>query len=233
MAAVDDLRVLVVDFASTGAAHGRALSFSVDEQHHWLRDAARRSVALVALVTPGRVELYSFGADHRAARRSTIEDIASCVAGMPELGRSRAVELGGQAAARHLLQRAAGLELASAGDVRVLMAIHTATAQSAASGTLAPPLADLFRAATTVGHRVRQETALADPRASESVRELESFAAARVVEEELSGWLVACLKQSLAPNAGLPSFRPSFAPAQANSIFRFKGERPSIRTLVS
>ena len=105
---------------------------------------------------------------------------------IPELGKTRTLSLCGADAARHLFTHAA--QLGAAGTTHPASSIYRAAALSAASTALGPTLASLFRAAANVGRRVRHETSLDDSNASPALREVESLAAERIVEEELATW---------------------------------------------
>ncbi len=131
--------------------------------------AARRSLAgrdpvelpppgargAVLLATCHRVELYVEGLPPvdavRAFRRLTGRDVAP---GRILLARD-------EAAGRHLLRVAAGLESAVPGEDQVLCQVRRAYRESCARGASGPLLHRLFHAAFRAGKRVRAETDLA------------------------------------------------------------------------
>ncbi len=92
----------------------------------------------------------------------------------------------GAGAVRHLFIHA--VHFGAAGATHPASYIHGAAALSAACTALGPTLASLFRAAANVGRRVRNETSLDDSNVSAALREVESLAAERIVEEELATW---------------------------------------------
>jgi hypothetical protein len=188
----DDLRALIVDL-TTVPGFSAPVPFPREEQKRWLAGAAKTGGSLAILATPGRVELYSCARRHKATLGEAINAIAARVASTPALGRARTFELSGDAAALHLLHRAAGLEPNCVGDLRVLPSIHAAAALSASCLALGPVLASLFRAASSVGHRTRRETAISVAETS-SARSLECLSAARIAHEEFSSWLAQVMR---------------------------------------
>jgi hypothetical protein len=142
----------------------------------------------VVLHSDDTVEFYTTDEDRLVALRPALKTFAAKVRSQPGLGKTRTVEQTGAGAARHLLKYAAELASSAPGTARSASEIHGAAALSAASTSLGSTLASLFRAAANVGRRVRQETSLNNPKSSPALRELEAFAAERIVEEELATW---------------------------------------------
>jgi hypothetical protein len=117
-----------------------------------------------------------------------MQAMADRVRQMAVLGCIPTVQLGGAAAARRLFVHAARLHATALVARTAAGAIHRAAALSAANTALGPTLAPLFRAASNIARRVRQETSLNSQDVSELLREIETSAAERIVEEELAIW---------------------------------------------
>ena len=184
----DSIHVLCIDLHALADASRQALSPCRDEQLDWLSRAAERGRSLVVLQTDNTLEFYTTERDRRATYRPVVESMAMRVRSWPQLGRARCLEQTGITVARHLFRYAAEVACTAKGNANSTSQIHGAAALSAASAALGPTLASLFRAAANVGRRVRQETLLKDPNTSPSLREVESLAAERIVEEELATW---------------------------------------------
>jgi len=109
----------------------------------------------VLLATCHRVELYTEGLSPveavRAFRHLTGRDVAP----------GRILLARGDAAGRHLLRVAAGLESAVPGEDQVLCQVRRAYRDACARGASGPLLHRLFHAAFRAGKRVRAETDLA------------------------------------------------------------------------
>lgn len=184
----ETVHLLIIDLPRTPSAGREALAFPRDEQLAWLARAAQRGTSLVALLTDRSIELYSTESDRTQAFRPVLESLATRMKSVPVLGKARTVTKSGANAARHLLRRAGGLSSEVLGDQRFVTQLHAATALSTFSSALGPNLGSLFRAATNVGRRVRQETALGDPNATLALREVDQLSAERIVEEEVTAW---------------------------------------------
>jgi hypothetical protein len=164
------------------------LCFSRREQAAWCAEAGARGASLVVLLSDDRIELYSTERDRTSAFRPVLKALAAAARKHPELRRARTVSKSGTLAALHLLRHAAGLEGEALGDPRFVAELHMATATAGASLALGPSLGSLFRASANAHRRIRQETALGDPAADPTLRELERLSAERIVEEELLAW---------------------------------------------
>jgi hypothetical protein len=182
------VHLLIIDLPQAPSASREALAFPRDEQLAWLSRAAARGTSLVALLTDHSIELYSTESDRTQAFRPVLESLATRMKSMPVLGKARTVTKSGATAARHLLRRAGGLGSELLGDPRFVTQLHAATALSTFKNALGSTLGSLFRAAASVGRRVRQETALGDPNATLALREVDQLSAERIVEEELASW---------------------------------------------
>jgi hypothetical protein len=184
----ETVHLLIIDLPQMPSAGREAFAFPREEQLAWLARAAQRGTSLVALLTDRSIELYSTESDRTQAFRAVLESLAARMKSVPVLAKARTVTKSGSLAARHLLRRAGGLGSEVLGDSRFVTQLHAATALSTFSNALGPNLGSLFRAATTVGRRVRQETAMGDPNATLALREVEQLSAERIMEEELAAW---------------------------------------------
>lgn len=182
------VHLLIIDLPEMPTAGREALAFPREEQLGWLSRAAQRGTSLVALLTDRSIELYSTESDRSQAFRPVLESLSARMKTVPVLAKARTVTKSGTLAARHLLRRAGGLGSEVLGDARFVTQLHAATALSTFSNALGSNLGSLFRAATTVGRRVRHETALGDPTATLALREVEQLSAERIMEEELAAW---------------------------------------------
>lgn len=182
------VHLLIIALPHAPGGSREALVFPREEQMAWLERAAQRGSSLVALLTERSIELYSTESDRTKAFRPVLESLAARMKSVPVLAKARTVTKSGVDAARHLLRRASGLGGELLDDQRLISQLHTATALSASSAALGSNLGSLFRAAVSVGRRVRQETALGDPNATTALREVEQLSAERIMEEELAAW---------------------------------------------
>jgi len=182
------IHMLSIETGTLSATARGAFRFTYDEELSWMTSAAERGRSLLILRTTNSIELYTTDQDRFVALRPAIEALAARVGNMPELGKTNTLQLSGAEAARHLFCHAAQVEPLTAGVPSSASSIQRAAALSAAATALGPTLASLFRAAANVGRRVRQETLLDDSSASQALREVEAFAAERIVEEELATW---------------------------------------------
>ena len=182
----DSIHVLRVDIHELSDAQRAAIQISSEDLLDWLGRASEQSRSLVVLLTKGAFMFYTTEHDRRVTLRPVLATLAKRVRELPDLGNIRTIEQTGVAVARQLLTYA--VQAAAHGIANKTSEIHDAVELSTASSTLGPTLASLFRAATDVERRVRQETVLNDPNTCASLREVESFAAERIVEEELATW---------------------------------------------
>ncbi len=185
-AAEETVHLLVIELPTDEAE--RAGSFSLREEIACSAEAGARGASLVLLQSAGRLELYSTERDRVQAFRPVLRRLAAQAQSVPELRRARTIAKSGSVAALHLLRRAAGVESDAPSQQRFIVKLHMASATAAASLSLGPSLASLFRAAANTHRRVRQETSLADPNAAPELRALEHASAERLVEEELLSW---------------------------------------------
>lgn len=112
----------------------------------------------VILFTCNRVELYFSGARDLSAEAA---DFLSTFHGVPaEELRPLLLVRQGEAAARHLLRVAAGLDSMVVGETEVLGQVRQAYHAALGAAYAGPILAALFRKALEAGRRVRRETAL-------------------------------------------------------------------------
>jgi hypothetical protein len=182
----DSIHLLCVDIHDLSDAQRAAFQISSDELLDWLGHASEQSRSLVVVLTKSAFMFYTTEHDRRVTLRPVLATLAKRVRELPDLGNIRTIEQTGVTVARQLLTYA--VDSAAHGIANKTSEIHDAIELSTASSTLGPTLASLFRAATDVERRVRQETMLNDPHTCASLREVESFAAERIVEEELAIW---------------------------------------------
>ncbi len=182
------IHLLGIDTRELSGPLYAAIKVSHVEQFDWLARAAEQGRSLVILSTQDTIEFYTTETDRRTVLRPVLEAMSKRVGELPDLSNTRTVEQTGIAVARHLLTCAVECAGNSDGIANGSSNIQDAAALSSASTSLGPTLASLFRAATTVVKRVRHETALNDPNALPTLREVESLAAERIVEEELAIW---------------------------------------------
>jgi glutamyl-tRNA reductase len=122
--------------------------------------AFRPETGLVALTTCHRLELYLEGCPEPDAPELFRQWLGGeDTIALPADG--TLVVRRGEAAARHLLRVAAGLESAVLGEDQILMQVRQAYREACATRTARPLLHRMFHAAFRVGKRVRSETALA------------------------------------------------------------------------
>jgi len=186
--ALEQVHVFFVDTDGLPERAKEAFTFTLDQQLDLMAAAAERGCSLVVLSTDHSLEFYTTDRDRCVALRPVMQALANRVRLMSSLGRTRTLQLFGPAAARTLFNHAASLRSPIPLGRTSASSIHRAAAFSAANAALGPTLASLFRAAANVARRVRQETSLDVRNVGESIREVETFAAGRIVEEELAIW---------------------------------------------
>jgi hypothetical protein len=217
MRSEDPIHLLAIDLGPLKGGFGTSAPFAA-EIRGFLDEAANRRVPLVILADAGALELYSTESGRFVAFRATLHGLAEKRRALRELGCARACETNGTAAARHLLARAAGL-FGLGPEALDLAALHAAAARSAILRTLSPELGELFRLAAQVGRRVRAETALFSRGAESAAREVESLAAERIVEEELTAWR--SRRAEKAP-VSPPAVRAPYAEDEPGSLIRLR-----------
>ncbi len=178
------IHLLILDYESVPECWRSALVISREEQLAWLRAAAARGSWLAVVAYDSRLELYSTRGGFRPALKEVLETLAARIRSTPALASMRVVEKTELLAARHLLQRASGVE--SGPDT--VASIQRAATLSASSTALGLTLSALFRAAGNVARRVRLETCSANPGAPAALIAVEAPAIERIVEEELAAW---------------------------------------------
>jgi len=194
------------------------LRFSTAEQRHWLDEAARQDLCLIVVSAPDALELYSTANHRLMAFRPLLSELQIRLAIEPAAGRLRTQQLSGSAAAKRLLDRAAGV-LGSRHDVRAAAhSIHNAAALASALDTLGSTLGSLCWAAASVAERVHDEVGTS-PTAEDEL------AAERIVDEELARWRseLAQLRRTLRPSLP-PTERAlsSYLPEEPGSLVRIK-----------
>jgi len=150
--------------------------------------AAAPGVELVLLADGDRFELYTTE-EARQVAFSTV--LAPLVADLSSEARAsiRTTEAVGVAAAWHLMHLL--VDSSTHSGVRMLGTLNAAVTRARSAGTLGHELSALFACAAGAGWRVQEETTLGDPASSLGEREVDWFAAQRIVEEELVHWQAA------------------------------------------
>jgi len=202
----------------SGNAGETLLRFSAAEQRHWLDEAARQDLCLIVVSAPDALELYSTAKHRLRAFRPVLSELQIRLATQPAAGKLRTQQLSGSAAAKRLLDRAAGV-LGSEPDLRAsALSIHNAAALASALDTLGSTLGSLCWAATSVARRVHDEVGTR-PTAEDEL------AAERIVDEELARWRsdLAQLRRTLRPSLP-PTERAlsSYLPEEPGSLVRIK-----------
>jgi glutamyl-tRNA reductase len=142
----------------TATAHERA-AFSLDPEkaRELLQHAALTAPDLEALVlaTCNRTEFYLSGADAVERWRECFADLCPAA---PALEGTRWYHLQDEAAVRHLLRVACGLDSALLGDGQVLGQLRRALTTAQDAGTTGPVLSSVVSTALRAGRRARAET---------------------------------------------------------------------------
>jgi len=214
------LRMLSIDLREAAPAVRDALRLSHAELDELVHHAcsSRRTFELVIVSHPDRVELYSTDAGHVAAFRAVLFELVVRAGGRESLRALPAVETTGLLVARHLLRDAAGIEGHSV--FAMLRELNAAVTRARGAGTLGPELSALFGSAIEAGWRAYTETALGDSTKSQAERELDSFEAERIAEEELVAWKA---EHGVAKSAPPPALDVSYySPVEQGSAIRLK-----------
>jgi glutamyl-tRNA reductase len=130
----------------------------------------RESVSeVLVLSTCNRVELYAL-CGHETSGADILRQFLATRAGLPlRTVRDATYAYGHQAAVRHLLRVAAGLDSMVVGESEILGQVRRALAAARQAGTLGPVLERLGDAAVACGKRARATTALGDGESVASV----------------------------------------------------------------
>jgi len=182
------IQALVLDYSGLPKSVRFGFAFSREEQLAWLRAAAAEGVSLVVVCEATRISMYSTQGECRRAFRAVLQTLATRRATIAALGSLAVVDKTELLAARHLLERASGLEGDGEFSATAGAAIQTAASLAASSTALGPTLSALFRAAGNVTRRIRLETELGTAQSSPAWLSIEGLSAARIVEEELAAW---------------------------------------------
>lgn len=154
---------------SLGLDHRRA-DVATRERFHVAEDGVARMYAapreglqeLTLVATCNRVELYGWAGLRRPeAARDLLPALAECWTGDTRLADellTQATPRVGEAAARHLMRIAAGLESQVLGDAQILGQVRLAWRQAQEAGAAGPGLHRLFEGAIHAGKRVRSQT---------------------------------------------------------------------------
>jgi glutamyl-tRNA reductase len=156
------------------------LSVEGDDLSDLLRSIHQESLAEVVVVsTCHRLEVYGATSDVERAVSAIVERLAEPLAIAPEALVGSLYCLTGEAAERHLLRVAAGLESVIVGESQIQGQVADALGAARATRTCGPNLSRLFSAALHTGKRARSETGIG--RRALSL----SHAAAELVAREL------------------------------------------------
>jgi glutamyl-tRNA reductase len=162
------------DFFVIGATHHRAPLAVREKLSLDAEGAARlqRTLAGVAglrefavLGTCNRVEFYGVAASTEAATRVAAAFCAERGFDPGEFGKIR-LELGGEAAVRHLLEVAAGLDSQMLGETEIFGQVKAAYAGAQAAGSTGPVLNRVFQKCFQAAKHVRTHTAITEGQVS-------------------------------------------------------------------
>lgn len=186
--ATHPLRMLAIDLRNAHPAAREALRLSHAELDDLLRNACSggKQFELVVVSEADRFEIYSSEESHSAAFRAVLFELVVRAGGRETLRSLPTLEASGDAVARHLLSRAAGVGGSSVFEM--LRELNVAVTRSRAAGTLGAELTALFASAIEAAWRVYTETSVGDSTKSTIERELDVLEAERIVEEELVAW---------------------------------------------
>lgn len=229
----DCLHLLSIDLGSAPSSLRAALLLSDEDVEHWLGRAVAAGVTLAIVCGPDSVDLYSTASGRRDAFKPLLQSLWAMGRNLEGFDRVRAVEASGHAVVTHMMRQAAGLASAEHG-VSYAGAIDKAYSLAALNGTLSPDLQELFELASVTAYRCRAETEVSAPSSTRASRQVEMLGAERIMEEELTAFLVAAANDqgpraaSLVPPTSAPADRPlaslvpAYAPHEPGSTIRLR-----------
>jgi hypothetical protein len=199
----DCLHLLSIDLGSAPSSLRAALLLSDEDVEHWLGRAAAAGVTLAIVCGPDSVDLYSTASGRHHAFKPLLQSLWALGRNLDGFDRVRTVEASGHQVVTHLMQQAAGLQSGEHG-ISYSSAIDQAYSLAALNGTLSPDLQELFELASITAHRCRAETQLSAPHSTRASRQVEMLGAERIMEEELTAFMVSAANDQGARAASLP-----------------------------
>jgi len=219
--------MLAIDLRGAAPEVRKALSMNHAELEELVRDASfmRKPFELAIVSQPDCVELYSTEDTFLTAFRAVLFELVVRAGGRGNLPALPTTEATGAMVARHLLRRAAGVE--GRPVFEMLRELNASSARSRAARTFGPALETLFASAFEAGWRSYTETALGDSSSTQALRDVDTFAAERIVEEEVVAWKAGRAVMESVPPPRLDASDSS--PAEPGSTIRLKAGLRSTR----
>jgi len=220
--------MLAIDLRDAHPEVREALSMNHAELEEFVRDACfmRKPFELAIVSQPDGFEIYSTEDTYLTAFRAVLFELVVRAGGRGNLPALPTTEATGAMVARHLMRRAAGVE--GRPVFEMLRELNASSTRSRAARTFGPALEELFASAFEAGWRAYTETALGDSTSTQALRDVDAFAAERIVEEEVVAWKAgrAVLESSVPP----PRLDASDAsPVEQGSAIRLKSGLRSTR----
>lgn len=210
------LHLLSIDLHSAPNSLRAVLELGPSDVEHWLLRARAAGVPLAIVCGPDSVDLYSSDAGRRTAFKPFLESLWSLGRNLEGFERVRTREMAGNAAVRHMLRQAAGLESTEHG-MSYAGAINAACSHARRFGTLSEELGELFGLAQNTAARSEHETELAAPHSTRASRQIEALTAERILEEELTAFQIAAVNDEAA-RSSQPAPRTSLPPYSADEL---------------
>lgn len=214
--AASSLHLLSIDLCSAPNSLRAVLALGPNDVQHWLERARAAGAPLAIVCGPDSVDLYSSEAGRRAAFKPLLESLWSLGRNLEGFERVRTREAVGQAAVRHMLRQAAGLESTEHG-LSYAGAISAACVQATRYGTLSDELEELFAVARATAVRSESETELGAPSSTRASRQIEALSAERILEEELVAFQAAVANDQ-ARRSSTPAPRSSLPPYSTEEL---------------
>lgn len=207
------LQSLTIDLTGAPLALRVALAFQADEIRDLLCHAAGRAAPLLVLRTKAALTLLSTTEHHVRAFCPVLESVWRRAQDIPGWQRLRVRIAIGSDAARQLLREAIPETRADREIHDFARDLRAAALLSLSAGAFSVELSALVRMTQHAAQRLWDETLLGAADTSPAELELESWAAERIIEEELVSWQTAT-----------PSLRASQRPFRESGIDFFTSE---------
>lgn len=154
-----ELILLGVNHRTAGVAERERLSFDAQRARAALAERGNPLPEALILSTCNRVEIYAFAPAPEQGAARLREMLGDANAAEPAVVPER-IEARGEAAARHLLRVAAGLDSMVLGEMQILGQVKTAWDWARSAGSAGPHLDRLLATAVHAGKRARAETSI-------------------------------------------------------------------------
>ncbi len=226
-AAADRINLLAIDLTTAPDPLRSSLFIDRDELTVLL-DRTRLQLSeleLVVISSDERIELYGAGANWRRGFQHVLREVSARAQELEGFGSLRTIEIGGVAAAKHLMRVATGLESYFGAAELAMRTVDDAAQVARMAHTLGDDLATLFTCAAAAGARSRRETTFSSATATEAELELEVSEVDRIVEEELLAWQSWCARETRRVDG------PSSASSATNAPSVFPNERTTVRPI--